>query len=372
MPRTKPPTARATGHRRGTLLTAEIRPLVAIGDGRARRGVSLLGSGRSDSGCARRTARVPAEPGGQRGRPMGGGARDVRPRRRPPRLLPCGRRRMGAPAPARVARGRAAPVQRQHPAARGGPARSEQGRLGREGPAHPDRGRGRDAEGRAQSHGRQAHPRRRPAAFDAPGPSAGSARRARRDRCGDGARDLHAVRAAGPARSADPAGGLSPRHRDDEGARRGDGAHHPVPADSVRHQWELRARAGHRALPAGRSLCGALGGPCRSPAIHSVRRGGERHAAAHRAGPRRVPRLESSAADRRRLPGARAHGLHGRGAVALRPERRRVTGRAPRGGHLLDLALGIGRPLARHAADRLSHRPQQASAVDGLSRSPHG
>ena len=33
MPRTKPPTARATGHRRGTLLTAEIRPLVAIGTG---------------------------------------------------------------------------------------------------------------------------------------------------------------------------------------------------------------------------------------------------------------------------------------------------------------------------------------------------
>ena len=33
MPRTKPPTARATGHRRGTLLTAEVRPLVAIGTG---------------------------------------------------------------------------------------------------------------------------------------------------------------------------------------------------------------------------------------------------------------------------------------------------------------------------------------------------
>src|SRR6185503_17112368 len=33
MTRTKPPTARAPGHRRGTLLTAEIRPLVAIGTG---------------------------------------------------------------------------------------------------------------------------------------------------------------------------------------------------------------------------------------------------------------------------------------------------------------------------------------------------
>ena len=259
MPRTKPPTARATGHRRGTLLTAEIRPLIAHRDGRARRGVSLLGSGRPDPGRARRAARVPAEPRGQRDRPMGGGARDVRPRRRPPRLLPCGRRRMGAPSSARVPRRRAAPVQRQYPAARGGPARPEQGRVGREGPAHPDRGRGRDAEGRAQSHGRQAHPRRRPAAFDAPGPAAGSARRARRHRRGDGARDLHAVRAAGPARSADPAGGLSPRHRDDEGARRGDGSHHPVPADAVRHQWELRARAGHRALPAGDPVCGALG-----------------------------------------------------------------------------------------------------------------
>ena len=33
MPRTKPPTTRAPGHRRGTLLTAEIRPLIAIGTG---------------------------------------------------------------------------------------------------------------------------------------------------------------------------------------------------------------------------------------------------------------------------------------------------------------------------------------------------
>ena len=303
---------------------------------------------------------------------MGGRARDVRPRRRSPRLLPRGRRRMGALSSARVSRRRAPPVQRPHPAARGGSAGSEQGRLGREGPAHPDRGRGRDGEGRAQRRGRQAHPGRRRAAFDAPGPPAASARRARRHRRGDGARDLHAVRAAGLARSPDPAGGLSPRHRDDEGARRGDGSHHPVSADAVRHQWELRARAGHRALPAGDSVCGALGVPGRRPSFHSVRRGGDRRATAHRAGPRRVPRLESSAAHHRRLPGARAHGLHGRGAVALRPERRRVAGRAPRGGHLLDLALGVGRPLARDAADRLSHRPQQASAVDGLSRAPHG
>jgi predicted PurR-regulated permease PerM len=33
MPRTKRPTARATGHRRGTLLTAEIRPLIALATG---------------------------------------------------------------------------------------------------------------------------------------------------------------------------------------------------------------------------------------------------------------------------------------------------------------------------------------------------
>ena len=33
MPRIKPPTARATGHRRGTLLTAEVRPLIALGTG---------------------------------------------------------------------------------------------------------------------------------------------------------------------------------------------------------------------------------------------------------------------------------------------------------------------------------------------------
>ena len=172
MPRTKRPTSSRDQSSTRHVIGGGDSPLHRPRDGCARRRVSLLGSGRPDPGRARRPARIPAEPGGQRDRPMGCRARDVRPRRRSPRLLPRGRRRMGAPAPARVPRRRASPVQRPYPAARGGSARSEQGRLRREGPAHPDRGRGRDAEGRAQGRGRQAHPGHRPAAFDASGPSA--------------------------------------------------------------------------------------------------------------------------------------------------------------------------------------------------------
>ena len=269
-----------------------------------------------------------------------------------------GRLRLGAGDPGRRPRQRDSdlpgPPQAQD---RGGPW-SEPRQRDREGPDGDQGGRRRAPEGRqAGQGGRETLARGGEAAelghvaVSSTGPS-GRQRRARA-----GPRDLHAPRAIATAGSADPAHRRRAHRDDHQGHGRGRSADHELPDDADAHQRHLRARRDRGRLPHRPPVRLPVGLPRGRPPLHPLRRtlGGRRRGQPRRAG--RLRRLDPARPHRGAVHRARADHRLRRGTLLLQPERRRVPGRAPAGGGLLDVDLGADRAGAGHAAHRLPRGP---------------